>query len=115
MAYHRKSAEEPRRRRAPAKDPETRELQLISAATDLAERQIIEGTASATVITHYLKLGSQRERLEREKLTAENDLLRAKVDTLSSQKKVEELFEEAIKAMRAYQGAEVEEDHDYDY
>ena len=92
------------RKRRPAITPEARENQLISLAVDLAERQLQEGTASSQVITHYLKLGSGRERLEREKLEEENKLLKARTEQLQSMKRVEELYEEAIKAMRNYGG-----------
>lgn len=88
----------------PALTPEARENQLISLAVDLAEKQLQEGTASSQVITHYLKLGSGRERLEREKLEEENKLLKARTEQLQSMKRVEELYEEAIKAMRNYGG-----------
>ena len=77
---------------------------MISLAVDLAERQLQEGTASSQVITHYLKLGSMRERLEREKLEEENKLLKARTEQIQSMKRVEELYEEAIKAMRNYGG-----------
>ena len=90
--------------RRPALSPEARENQLISLAVDLAEKQLQEGTASSQVITHYLKLGSTKERLEKEKLEEENKLLRAKTENLQSQKRVEELYSEAIKAMRNYNG-----------
>ena len=103
MAYVRKSSEEPRRR-APAKDPDIREMQMISAAIDLAEKQIKDGTASATVLTHYLKLGSGRERLERERLEAENHLLREKLEEAKSRKRSETFYEDVLKAMRAYSG-----------
>ena len=92
------------RKRRPALSPEARENQLISLAVDLAEKQLQEGTASSQVITHYLKLGSTKERLEKEKLEEENKLLRAKTENLQSQKRVEELYSEAIKAMRNYNG-----------
>lgn len=88
----------------PALTPEARENQMISLAVDLAERQLQEGTASSQVITHYLKLGSMRERLEREKLEEENKLLKARTAQIQSMKRVEELYEEAIKAMRNYGG-----------
>ena len=88
----------------PALTPEARENQMISLAVDLAERQLQEGTASSQVITHYLKLGSIRERLEREKLEEENKLLKARTAQIQSMKRVEELYEEAIKAMRNYSG-----------
>ena len=92
--------------RRPARTPEGREEQLISLAIDLAEKQLEEGTASAQVITHYLKLASTRERLEKEKLERENELLKAKTESLKSMAKVEELYSEAIAAMRTYSGQE---------
>lgn len=88
----------------PALTPESRENQLISLAINLAEKQLLEGTASSQVITHYLKLGSTKERLEKEKLEKENELLRAKTEALQSAKHVEELYAEAIQAMRSYSG-----------
>lgn len=92
------------RRRAPAITPESRENQMIALAVNLAEKQLMEGTASSAVITHYLKLGSTRERLEKEKLQKENELLKAKTEALESSKQTEELYREALKAMRTYSG-----------
>lgn len=100
-----------RRPRRPATTPENRENQLVSLAMDLAERQMVEGTASAMVITHYLKLGTSREQMEQERLRRENELLTAKVETLASAKRVEELYEAALMAMRTYAGQEIEEEY----
>lgn len=97
-----------KKRRAPALTPEARENQLIAEAIDLAERQITEGTASAAVICHYLKLGSTKAKLENEKLQEENKLLRAKTEALESQKNVEQLYKDAIAAMSEYRGVEDE-------
>jgi len=83
---------------------------MISLADQLAERQLREGTASAQVITHYLKLGSSRERIEQAKIGLEQELLRAKVDQIASAAKQEELFKKAIKAMSMYQGRDEEPD-----
>lgn len=88
----------------PALTEESREKQLIYLATDLAEQQLRDGTASSQVITHYLKLGSMREKLERERLAEENKLLKAKTEQIQSMKRVEELYAEAITAMRNYSG-----------
>lgn len=88
----------------PADSPEGRENQLIAAAVDLAEKQLLDGTASPSVITHYLRLASGRERLEREKLQRENEVLRAKAEAYESNKKTEELYAKAIEAMRSYSG-----------
>lgn len=70
---------------------------------------MLAGTASAQVITAFLKLGSSRERLEQERLGNENVLLEAKAEQIKSQQKIEELYEKAISAMRAYSGAPPEE------
>ena len=89
--------------RPPALSPDQKENELISLAVDLAERQLREGTASSQVIAHYLKLGSSRERLEKERLISENRMLRAKTEALDSQRRTEELYANAIRAMREYQ------------
>lgn len=89
----------------PALTPESRELQLIALAVDLAEQQLRDGTASSQVISHFLKLGSSRAELEREKLASENELLRAKAESLQAQQRQDEMFKAAIEAMRRYQGA----------
>lgn len=111
MARHR-SENGNGRRRPPARTPEVREAQLADAAYDLAEEQIEAGTASSQVITHFLKMGSTRERIEQERMAHEIELMEVKKAQLEGQQKVEELFVEAIEAMRSYQGgppAELEE------
>ena len=85
---------------------------MIALAVDLAERQLSEGTASAQVITHYLKLGTTRETLEKEKLTRENELLKARSDAIASAQKSEELYANALAAMRSYSGRGSEEIND---
>lgn len=106
MASRRRSDETARTPRRPATSPEQREQQVISQAIDLAEQQIEAGTASSQVITHFLKLGSSREQLEQQRIAHENELLKVKRESLESAKRVEELYEQAIGAMRAYQGVE---------
>lgn len=104
-----------RRSRRPATTPEGRENQLISLAADLAEKQLVEGSASAQVITHFLKLASSRELLEQERLQRENLLLSAKIEQLASAKRIEELYETALNAMRTYSGQTVDDyNEDYD-
>lgn len=112
MAPSRKDASEPVRRRRPATSPEARENQMISLATGLAEKQLAEGTASSQVITHYLKLATTREVLEKEKLTRENELLKAKVESIHSMANVEALYKDALNAMKSYSGQEYEEEFD---
>lgn len=88
----------------PALTPEARENQLISLATDLAEKQLKEGTASPSVITHYLKLGSTKERIEKEILERQKDLIEAKTQNLQSSQRIEELYTNALNAMKQYSG-----------
>lgn len=104
MDAPKKSTDRSKKKRAPGKTVESRENQLIARAVDLAEKQLSEGTASAQVITHFLKLASSTQRLEKKKLERENELLKAKTEALQSQKRVEELYAEALSAMREYTG-----------
>lgn len=101
-----------RKPRRPATTPEGRENQLISLAMDRAEKQLIDGTAPAQIITHFLKLATVREKLEQTKLENENLLLAAKVEALSSAKRVEDLYAKALKAMRTYSGQPLEDSYD---
>lgn len=100
----------PKRTGPPAKTPEGRENQLVSLAIDLAEKQLAKGTASAQVQTHFLRLGTVKSKLELEKIKQENLLLAAKTDALESAKRIEELYSQALKAMRTYQGQPEDED-----
>lgn len=101
-------------RRPPGTTPEARENQLIAAAVDRVEQQIRDGTASSQVLTHFLKLGSTREKLEQERLRNENLLLTAKAEDMASQKRVEELYRSALNAMRSYSGQDPIEEVDPD-
>lgn len=98
----------------PALTPEARENQLISLAVDLAEKQLQEGTASSQVITHYLKLGSTKERIEKEILEKQKELISAKTESLKSAQRIEELYSKAISAMRKYSG-HGDDDNDDEY
>ena len=104
MAVVRKISEAPSARRPPATTPEGREDQLIASAVDLAEQQIFDGTASAQVLTHFLKMGSRREKLEQERLRRENILLASRANAIESAARVEELMKDAINAFRGYSG-----------
>lgn len=94
----------------PALTAEGREKQMISMAVDCAEEQLRNGTASSQLIVHYLRLGSEKNRLEMEKLKEENKLLRAKTEAIQSIKSQEELYAAAIRAMRRYSGEQVEDE-----
>lgn len=98
-----------KKRIRPAIDPEDRENQLIALATNVAEQKLRDGTASSQLIVHYLKLGTTKERLEKEKLEEENKLLRAKTESLKSAQKMEEGYEKVIAALKKYSGNGTEE------
>ena len=101
----------------PATTPEARENQMIALAVDLAEKQLIEGTASSQVITHYLKLATTKEKIEREILEKQKELIVAKTENLQPAKRIEELYSNALKAMQNYSGqtCSMEDDEDDDY
>lgn len=109
MARHRQS-EDDRIGRRPATTPEHRELELSAAAYDLAEKQIRDGTASSQVITHFLKAGSMRERLEQLRMEKDIELMEVKKESMERQDRMDELFTAAIDAMKTYSGqGEVQE------
>ncbi len=90
--------------------PEAQENHMISLAINLAEQQLRDGTASSQVITHYLKLGSTKEKLEKEILEKQKDLISAKTESLHAAKRIEELFENAREALTRYTGGGDQED-----
>lgn len=101
-------ANRPHRRRALT--PEARENQLVALAYDLAEQQLLDGTISSQVLTQLIRAGSIKGRAELLKLERENELLRAKTESLQSAQKTDEIYAEALKAMRDYSGLEFEDD-----
>lgn len=96
----------------PQLTPEARENQLVSLAMDLVEQRLLDGTASSQETTHFLKLGTAKEKLELERLAKENELLKAKTEAIKSAERTEELYKKAIKAMGIYSGNPMKEDDD---
>ena len=106
MAVTRKSSNDRlQRKSAPAVDPEARENQMISLAIDAAERELMRERPANQVVLHYLKLATTKTQLEKEKLRHENLLLEAKADAVKSAARTEELYAEAIQAMKIYSGS----------
>lgn len=103
------------RRVRSALSPEAEENQIISMAMDLAKKQIMEGTASSQVITHFLKLGSTKERIEKEILEKQKDLIEAKTKAYQASDEIKEMYAEALKAMRTYSGQGGDDDDEVDY
>lgn len=100
--------------RPPATTPEGREQQLIALAMEATEKRIRDGTASAQELVHFLKAGSPTAKLERQILEKQRELLVAKTSAIESQKRVEELYSNALSAMRAYSGDSEKEEDIYD-
>ena len=98
-----RSSDSPKKMR-PALTPDAKESQMISLAMDAAEEQLRNGTASSQVITHFLKLATAKERLEKEILEKQKELISAKTESIKSAQKIEELYTNAINAMRKYSG-----------
>lgn len=96
----------------PATSPEERENQLIALAYDLVEKRLIEGTATSQETVHFLKMGSVRQQEELEKLRSENELLKAKTECIQSDKITEQLYRDAIDAMRSYQPTQEDDIND---
>lgn len=89
---------------------EAQETLMISLAVQCAEKQLRDGTASSQVITHYLKLGSSKERIEKEILEKQKELIEAKTKNLNSNSEAKELYNKALEAFRRYSGAGGEDD-----
>lgn len=90
---------------------EADENQLIALAVDAAKKQLVEGTAPTSIILHYLKLATTRERIEREIMEKQKELMTAKTELLASQARVEELYTQAMRAMQMYSGYDGGEDN----
>lgn len=99
-----KQLPEEKKKRPPARTPEARENQIIALAYDLAEKQISNGTASSQVLSHFLKQGTIKTQLELEKMKAETSLLQKKEESLAQQGRIEELYKDALNAMKTYSG-----------
>ena len=99
----------------PALSPESKEGQMISLAMDLVEQRLRDGTATSQETTHFLKLATEKERTEREIAKKQLELMEAKRQQIASQARIEELYENAMKAFQRYSGHGDEEDEYVDY
>ena len=95
----------------PALTPEAMENQLIHKAYKLASQQLDDGTASSQVMTHFLKLGTEAAKLEREKLRYESKLLEAKAMAIETSRQNEGLYSQVLKAMTDYKGLGQDDDN----
>lgn len=114
MAKVKNTTESTPNKRRPALTPEARESQLISYAYDLVEQRMLDGTASAQETVHFLKLATREQRIKEKRMELENQLIEAKTEQIQSQKHIEELYAEAISAMREYGGKGSSDEDEYD-
>lgn len=105
----------PSRRRSPAKTPEERESQLISKSLNLIEKQIEDGSISSTVLAIYAKASTERDRLEKDRLRNENEVLKKKVESMEAAIDVKNLLEDALGVFRGYSGRSTVENDEEDY
>lgn len=91
-------------RKSPAMSKEGHDNRMISLANKCAEEQLRKGTASSQIICHYLKMGSEKERLAIEREKAELDLLKAKTKSIESADRMNEMFTQALKVFSSYRG-----------
>lgn len=92
------------RKTRPPLSPEANESQMISLAMDLVRQRLIDGTASSQETTHFLKLATNKAQLENKLLEAQTEMAIAKKEALQSQKRMDELYANAIQAMKKYSG-----------
>lgn len=93
---------DPNLKRRKGSSPEARENQLIALSFDLVEQRLIDGTATSQETTHFLRLASQKYKLEQDKLRKEIALLESKKEAVDASRKTEEMYAEAIAAVKSY-------------
>ena len=103
---------EVKRKLPPARTSEARQRQLINLALDAAEKQLQNGTASSQLITHFLKMETEKDKLEREKLRQDVELNKAKTEAIKSGKDMEKMMQEAMRVFKAYNGDFQDQDGD---
>ena len=109
MPRRKQATDTPVVRRPPATTPEGIEAQLVALATDLVEKRLRAGTATSAEVVTILKMGSETEKLQRAKLGLEAELLKVKRENYEAQTQSAEIYEQALKAFRSYQGVDEDE------
>lgn len=110
MAKYARSNQEVQKKLPPALTQEGSENQMASLALALAEKRFRNGTASAQEIVYFAKEGSRTAKTEREILEKQKELLAAKTESILAARRVDELYAEAIAAMKCYSGGEPDRD-----
>lgn len=92
----------------PARTRDRRVQQLVMQAENLIEERIRKGTASPTEVVAIVRLGTELERANIERIRAHTEYLAAQKAKAESETVREELFTEAMKAMTRYQPSQDE-------
>mgnify|MGYP003595296460 CR=1 FL=1 len=89
---------------------EAEEQQLMALAMQRAKEQLQNGTASSQLICQVLKNGSMQAKLERKILEVQHENIVAKTEMIKAVQRNEELFKNALSAIKTYSG---KTDEDY--
>lgn len=108
------SEQKPRRKSKINTSSDSREKVMIDLAMDAVEERIRSGKASASEYVHFLKLGTEQAKLEREKLRQENKLLEAKTQSIEQSAEMREIIDKAMEMFSIYHGDVEYEDEDYE-
>lgn len=92
----------------PARTRERRVHQLVLQAENLIEERLRNGTASPTETVAIVRLGTELEKANIERVKAHTEYLQAQKAKAESETVREELFTNAMNAMSRYQGRESE-------
>ena len=93
------------RKAAPVRTPEAQEQLMINLSMKQAEQMLREGRAPSQIVVHFLKLATEKAKIENEKLKADAEMARSKTELMRAQRHSEELYEQAIQAFKSYGGS----------
>ena len=74
-------------------NPDDREKMMVNLAMDRAEEQLRDGTASQSLIIHFLKLGTEMTQLEQKLVDAKVKQIKDVTNTNQNNKKVIEAIQ----------------------
>lgn len=100
---------------SPALTDDAEELQMISLARQLSMERMKSGTASAQEIVYWLKMGSSEKRIEKEILEEQKKLVKAKTKAINDAEVTAKAYQDAVAALKTYQGIEDSEEGDESY
>jgi hypothetical protein len=90
--------------------PENRLQQISGLALNKIEERIISGEATGAELIFAAKFADPDRFFKQDKTATEIELLQAKREALEAEKSTQSLYEEAIAAMKHYQGGDHDEE-----